>query len=620
MRFIGNKAAILPEIIDFMQEKGLLDNHPVLFDAFCGTGSVSDALKLSCNISINDTLKWAVIYSTGRICGASCRFDRLGFDPFEQLNDENASTKGFFYTNYSTAESDRMYFTPQNAARIDYMRIKIEQWRDGDLLTPYEYAYLLACLIEAVSLVSNTAGVYGAFLKEWDVRALKPIIITPLDCAEYNCDSFTAYNDRIENIIEDVDCDILYLDPPYTQNQYGTQYHLLETLVLYDNPTISKVTGSRPTAPYRSDWSREYKVNILLDKVLAKTKAKHVLLSYSNDGFMSREFIEASMKRYGIAETYECRKIPYKKYRNWKSQNENEHFEYLFYIEKKPAKEVFYESPLNYMGSKAKIIGDIEQYADSTKDCFMDIFGGGFNVGININTDKVVYNDINFYVKDLVESFKNYDTYEYLVYIKKTIKKFGLEKANEEAYKEARKYYNELPAEQKDPRLLFTIILYGYQQQIRFNSKHEFNNPVGVRWFNDKILEKVVSFSRRLKEGNFIFASHNYKELVEKADENSFVYMDPPYNLTTGSYNDGKRGFNGWSIEQEQEMFNLADDLTQKNVKFMLSYVLDHKGQHNENLERWVADNNYNLIPLKDVVGISGSRRKEVLVVNYDPA
>ena len=140
---------------------------------------------------------------------------------------------------------------------------------------------------------------------------------------------------KIEDIIEQVDCDILYLDPPYTQNQYGTQYHLLETLILDDHPTISKITGSRPTAPMRSDWSKEYKVNIAFDRILAKTKARYIILSYSNDGFMSKEYIEAAMKRYGKPETFLCRKIGYKKYQNWKSKNQTAHYEYLFFVEKK---------------------------------------------------------------------------------------------------------------------------------------------------------------------------------------------------------------------------------------------------------------------------------------------
>lgn len=617
MRYLGNKESILTEISDLLESQGLLKDGYTFFDAFCGSGSVADYFKSYYDIVINDNLTWSVIYTKGRICAPVCTFEKLGFDPFAYLNSGETIVPGFMYKNYAPTESARMYFTPQNAGRIDYFRKQIEDWKNDDLLSEEEYCYLIACLIESVSDVSNTAGVYGAFLKKWDSRATKKIVFSKVDFRPERYKSVRTYNAKIEDIIEEVGCDILYLDPPYTQNQYGTQYHLLETLVLDDNPSISKVTGSRSTAPMRSDWSKEYKANILFDRILAKTKAKYIVLSYNNDGFMSKEYIEAAMKRYGKPETFVCKKIAYKKYQNWKSQNENKHFEYLFFVEKKDIHDVVFECPLNYIGSKAKVVPDILRLLPENYDTFIDAFGGGFNVGINISEKKVIYNDLNYLVANLIRSFREYDTYDYLLYIKRIIKKFGLEKANGPAYLEARSYYNSLPAEKRDPRLLFTIILYGFQQQIRFNSQHDFNNPVGMRWFNDKILEKMISFSRQIKEGNYAFCCQNYKELRNQMTPSSFVYFDPPYNLTTGSYNDGKRGFDGWNKELEAELFSFADDLNQSGVSFMLSYVVEHKGATNQELLDWIDKSGYHLIQLGDIIGISGSRRKEVLVVNY---
>lgn len=618
MRYLGNKESILTEISGLLASKGLLQKGYTFFDAFCGSGSVADHFKAYYDIIINDNLTWSVMYTKGRLCAPMCTFSKLGFDPFEFLNSTSTVHQGFIYKNYAPTETQRMYFTPENAGRIDYFRKQIEDWKVADKLTDREYCYLMACLIESVSDVSNTAGVYGAFLKKWDSRALKKITFSRVDFRNEDCNAVTTFNSKIEDIIEDVDCDILYLDPPYTQNQYGTQYHLLETLVLDDNPSVSKITGSRSTAPMRSDWSKEYKANILFDRILAKTKAKHIVLSYNNDGFMSKEYIEAAMKRYGKPETYVCKKIAYKKYQNWKSQNESKHFEYLFYVEKREPSEVLYECPLNYIGSKAKIVQQIMKLQPQGTKIFIDAFGGGFNVGINSNANEIVYNDINYLVSNLIRSFREYDTYEYLLYVKRIIKKFGLEKAKADSYLAARDYYNSLPMEKRDPRLLFAIILYGFQQQIRFNGQHNFNNPVGMRWFNDKILEKTISFSRRIKEGNFVFLSENYKELVNQITEGAFVYFDPPYELTTGAYNDGKRGFKGWNKDLEAELFLFADQLTAKSVPFMLSYIVEHKGQTNQALIDWVNKNKYNIIPLGDIIGISGSRRKEVLIINYD--
>lgn len=614
MRFLGNKESITSELSDLLENNGLLDKNLTFFDAFCGTGSVSDALKGSFNIIANDILSWCVTYTRGRICARDCNFEKLGFDPFNYLNTHNDTIEGFFFRNYSPGGSKRMYFSSTNAGRIDYFREKIEEWEKADLLSDDEYVHLLSCLIESVSTVSNTAGVYGAFLKDWDSRSLKPIEFSKVDSKDVDHAHLLFFNEKIENIIPDIECDVLYLDPPYTQNQYGTQYHILETLVLNDNPSISPITGSRSTAPMRSDWSKEYKAHILFDRVVAKTKAKYILFSYNNDGFMSKEFIEASLKRYGKPETYICKKISYKKYRNFKTNGNKEHFEYLFFVEKKRPEDVSYESPLNYIGSKSKIIKDIKRNLPNDFDTFVDAFGGGFNIGVNVKANRVVYSDINCFVKQLIESFQIYDTHSYLLFIRQMTRKFGLEKANSESYLQARQYYNSLPIEKRDPRLLYTIILYGYQQQIRFNNDHDFNNPVGMRWFNDKVLEKMVSFSRVLKERNFTFKCCDFTNLTSEINQDSFVYMDPPYRLTTGSYNDGKRGFEGWTVDHEKMLFEFADKLNANSIRFMISYVLEHGGKTNVQLESWIKERDYRLI---NIGAVPGRKRKEIVVVNY---
>lgn len=617
MRYLGSKESLTEPIIQLLSDKGLLRRNLVFFDAFCGMGSVSDALKTVYeHIILNDSLKCSSTFALGRLYANECTFNRLGFDPFEYLNDRQDSRQDFIYHNYSPGGSNRMYFSSENAGRIDYFRYQIEEWKNNELLTEQEYIYLMACLMESVSDVSNTAGVYGAFLKHWDSRAKKPIMFSRIDAKEGVCPKVDYHNEKIENIIGNVDCDILYLDPPYTQNQYGTQYHLLETLILNDNPSISKVTGSRPTGPMRSDWSKMYHAHILFDKIVAETHASHVILSYNNDGFMSKEFIESTLKRYGVEGSLECITIDYKKYNNTKCQGAEGHQEYLFYVEKKPIEDVIVESPLNYTGSKSKMVDIIKQHLPAQPiNTLVDAFGGGFNVGINIPSNETIYNDINPFVEGLIKSFST-DVYSYLMYVSRLINKYKLSPNNKEGYLKLRRKYNETPIKRRDPRMLYTLILYGFQQQIRFNTRYEFNNPAGSRWFNECLLSKFITFARCSREKNVEYCNQSFDKLIDRITPQTLVYADPPYRSTLGVYNDGKRGFEGWTIKHERNLCLFLDKIHERRSFFMLSYVLRVDDFYNEEVANWAANNNYNIIDIEVPQGRYNNRR-EVLITNY---
>lgn len=141
MRYLGNKESILQDIENLFNRKGLLDKELIFFDAFCGTGTAADYFKRYFNIVINDNLKWSTVYAQGKICSTECDFNILGFDPFEYLNENKKRLEGFNYKNYAPTLSNRMYFTSQNAGRIDYFRYQIEEWWKNNLLSENEYCY-----------------------------------------------------------------------------------------------------------------------------------------------------------------------------------------------------------------------------------------------------------------------------------------------------------------------------------------------------------------------------------------------------------------------------------------------------------------------------------------------
>src|SRR5574344_1874633 len=116
------------------------------------------------------------------------------------------------------------------------------------------------------------------------------------------------------------------------------------------------------------------------------------------------------------------------------------------------------------------MIATIKGLMPNNISTFIDAFGGGFNVEINMNAKQIIYNDINHYVHGLVNSFGTTDTFTYLSYINKIIKKYDLSTENKESYLKLRSDYNALLPENRDPKLLYSMLLYGFQQQIRFNT------------------------------------------------------------------------------------------------------------------------------------------------------
>lgn len=616
MRYIGNKASLVERIYELIKQKHIDDENFTFCDAFSGTASVGEFFKDKFRVIANDNQYYSYILSQAKLNTPDMKFARLGLDPFVYFNEENRARDGFVYRNYADKGSERMYFSAENGQKIDFIRHKIESWRKDDKINDFEYYYLIACLLESTSKVANIAGVYGAYLKTWDSRAVKPMRFIPVEQTDKKA-LFEAevHNKTIEELINNISGDILYLDPPYTSTQYAGQYHLLETIAKYDNPQIFGKGGLRNTAETASSWSRKGEVEVTFEKIIAKAKFRHIILSYSTDGLMSETYIENVLKRYGKTETYKLVKIPYKKYINHHAKKDaTGHYELLFYIEKKDSAEVRYASPLNYQGGKYDLIEFIQANLPTNIGRFVDVFGGGYNVGANVTAEQIVYNEYNHKVVELIQCLKDTETEDLAKYLLRSVKRYKLQKGDKESYVKLRKKYNAIDEKRRDPKMLYLLVLYGFHQQLRFNSSYEFNNPVGNSGFNEKIFEKLVSFCRRLQEQNVLFLTGDFEKTLDYIQKDTFVYCDPPYLITLGSYNDGKRGFNGWDKTDELRLYAFLDTLHERGVKFMMSNVLEHKELKNELLRDWARKRKYTII---ENTGLGGRGRKEILVVNY---
>ena len=280
----------------------------------------------------------------------------------------------------------------------------------------------------------------------------------------------------------------------------------------------------------------------------------------------------------------------------------------------------YIKSPLNYTGGKYKILDFIIPCFPKNIGTFVDLFGGGFDVGVNIKAQKIIYNDHNIFLPQMFEFFRA-EGVGVVDKIYSKIKDFELSQENKEGYLALRKEYNKT----KDILDLFILTCYSFNHQIRFNSRHEFNTPFGKNRseYNKTIEENLINFINALQEKNIEFYSNDFTSLYDfELGKNDFVYCDPPYLISNASYNDGKRGFKNWGVNEELQLLKLLDYLNEKGVKFALSNVLTHKGMTNEKLVEW--SKKYNIRYIEKNYNNSSYQRKnkdketqEVLIYNY---
>lgn len=625
MRYIGSKTKLLEFLKEEINAFAKPEKGAVFCDAFTGTCAVGDYFQDYYKVIANDNLYFSYVVARAKLLKSHCKFKNLDVEPFEYFNTVDAShyVDGYCYNNFAPKISGRQYFSDENAKLIDFIREKIEEWYNDEKISLIEHDYLIGCLIESLSKVANVAGVYAAYLHIWDVRACKKMKYIPVESSNFSEYDNEVFNEDISTFIHNVRGDVLYLDPPYTPTQYISQYHVLETIAKNDKPIHHGVGAHRDNGAQISNWSKKYRVYEELYNIISKANFNYIALSYSDAGIMERQYIEALLKRFSNKDKYKFLKVDFVKYKNTRAVNkeirekteDKKHYEWLFLIEKN--KTPYFISPLNYIGGKYDVLDFLLPLFPTKIDVFYDLFGGGGTVSVNANAKAIIYNDINFMVKELLEYISLHDSEEMYRYIDKTIKKFGLSKGDKEAYTKFRAYYNSFDITKRNPLDLYLLICFGFEHQIRYNKNLEFNNPCGNSGFNMEMLEKLISFSCESKKKEINFYSKNYLEFESKIKKGDFVYCDPPYLLTCGAYNDGKRGFNGWDEKQQKELCAFLDRLNLKGINFALSNVVEHNKETNDFLIKWVEDRGYNLYCNSKVTKRNRQNRSEVLITNY---
>lgn len=353
MRYIGNKENILDKIYSILQINEISGES--FFDFFAGTTNVSRFFKAKgYKVSSSDILYLSYCLQKAYVenneePSFSSLIPNLPPFPSEELLSNPLDKvvgflntlepiKGFIYENYTPGgtkdlERPRTYFIDENGGRIDAIRTKIEEWKSNGLLSDSEYYILLACLIETIGFYSNIAGVYAAFQKHWDPRALKPLTLKTIELVKNTHDN-KVFNADSMDLLDDIDVDILYLDPPYNERQYAPNYHILETISKYDNPSLKGVTGMRDYSNQKSRFCRANTALEDLDKIASTAKFKYLVLSYNSEGIMPQDKIIETLQKYGQVKLEQFEYARFKSNNNGLAKTKKTVFEQLYILTK----------------------------------------------------------------------------------------------------------------------------------------------------------------------------------------------------------------------------------------------------------------------------------------------
>lgn len=353
MRYIGNKENIIDKIYQILMANGVVGES--FFDFFSGTTNVARYYKkLGYTLFSSDVMFLSYCLQKAYIENneeptfeklmpivANKAVNHLFATPLEIVVgflNEISDAQGFIYNNYTPEgtkklSQPRMYFSAENGLRIDAIRQQIEKWNCDGLLCKNEYYILLACLIETVSFYANVAGVYAAFHKKWDPRAVKRLEMRTIKIYDNKKKNY-VYNANSLDLLEKIEADIFYLDPPYNNRQYLPNYHLLETIAKYDNPTIRGVTGMREYNGQKSSFCNAKTALRDLDLVAQKARCKYLVMSYNSEGIMPQNDIIGVLSKYGNVKLEQFQYARFKSNNNGLSQTKKHVFEQLYILTK----------------------------------------------------------------------------------------------------------------------------------------------------------------------------------------------------------------------------------------------------------------------------------------------
>ena len=633
-RYLGNKYKLLPFITRVVENE--CKNINTVADIFAGTGAVASAF-IDKKITTND-----IMYSN-YIC-------HVAWFSSEHYSEEKVIKIITQYNNLKITEDNYMsdnfsntYFSLDDCRKIGFIRQDIEDKFNSGYINARERALLITSLLYAMDKIANTCGHYDAYRQGVEFEKHLELYV-PQPEPDVN-ENNVCYNMDTNELAPEIEADLIYIDPPYNSRQYCDAYHLLENVARWEKPEVFGVARKMDRTALKSDYCTQ-KATVAFENLIDSIHAKYILLSYNNmankgndrsNAKISDDDIMKILSKKGKVKVFS---EDYKAFSTGKSDIQANQERLFLCICNNERKEVI-PSALNYTGGKYKLLSQILPLFPKDADQVVDLFCGGCNVGINVDCNKVLFNDSNEYLMGLLDTFRRLTKEEIFDWIYKSIDKYGLSlvskngydfyncesskglgEYNKAGYNKLRGDFNKKASKDNEYYLmLYLLIVYSFNNQLRFNRKGEFNLPVGKRDFNSKMQGKLEAFIDRVKSGDYRFTTDDFRNVsMEGYTDKSFFYADPPYLITCATYNEQA----GWTENDEKDLLNYLEALDKKGIRFALSNVLESKGKKNVILLEWINQNKkFKVIPLNYNYTNSNyhTRKdgitKEVLVVNY---
>lgn len=349
--YIGNKRSLLPQIDQEVRRlrEQLGGQKLRTADLFAGSGAVSRLLKQHSELLlVNDLETYSRVLAQCYLCNREAFPEEACTQALRRLERSlDAPVEGIIIRHYAPRNDreiqpgERVFYTRDNALRIDTYRAAIQ--REEPALRPF----LLGPLLYAASVHTNTGGVFKGFYKDSATgvgkfggngenalsRILGRVTVQPPVLSAFSCETRICQTDANELAAQLPPLDLIYLDPPYNQHPYGSNYFMLN--VIADNAIsgdLSRVSGI-PEGWNRSSYNKKREALGALRRLIAAAPVRHWLLSYNSEGFITLEEMREMLGEFGRVQLREIPYVTYRASRNLSGRSPRVQ-EYLFLLEK----------------------------------------------------------------------------------------------------------------------------------------------------------------------------------------------------------------------------------------------------------------------------------------------